>query len=424
VKTFTIIFFVLLTCLYTTIQAQSVLVKSHKDVLKKMMKKDKAFSNILRHKKSYKIQIIYTQVDRDNNNKPNFTQYSYRLNPYQYFYCASMVKLPTCAMTLERLNKLGINGLDLNTRLSIDSANTCEPGVKKDTTSVNYPSLATYFKKMLLVSDNDAFNRAYDFLGPEYIYNRMVQLGYPNARIDQRYAGCTPMENRLTPAFKFYGNNDSVIYSQTGLVCAQQYSYPFAKKMLIGKGFYNDSSGKIGPPKDFEYSNFLPLENVEDVLISLIFPNSVPQSQRFDLTPIQYKFLQQYMSEYPEESYFKEYQDTGYYPAYKKYYFYGRSKNAVIDSNIRIFNIVGRAYGFLSDVAYIVDFKNNIEFFLSAVTYTNKDGILNNDKYEYDSVGYPFFVNLSKMIYNYERKRKREHKPDLSEFKLNYSANK
>ncbi len=388
------------------------------------MKRDKAFSNILKHKKEYKVQVIYTQIDRDSRNAPHFTQYSYRLNPRQYFYCASMVKLPTCAMAMERLNNLGIKGLDKDTRLTIDSLNVCEPAVKLDTATINYPSLGTYIKKMLLVSDNDAFNRAYDFLGPEYIYNRMVQLGYSNARIDQRYAGCTPTENKLTPSFKFYNDNGAVIYSQSQTLCQQQYRYPFAKKMIMGIGFYNDSSDKIGPPKDFEYSNFLPLENVQDVLISLLFPNSVPASQRFNLTPEQYKFLQQYMSEYPEESYFKEYHDTSYYPAYKKYYFYGRRRNAVIDSNIRIFNIVGRAYGFLSDVAYIVDFKNNIEFFLSAVTYTNKDKILNDDIYEYDTVGYPFFVNLSKMIYNYEKQRKHQYKPDLKEFKMDYSANK
>ena len=420
-------FFVLLTCLYSTIQAQSVLMKPNKSFLKKMMKKDEnhAFDDVLKHHKDYKVQIIYTQVDRDAKNAPHFTQFNYQLNPKQYFYCASMVKLPTCAIALERLNKLNINGLDYNTRLSIDSINACEPKVKLDALSdINYPSIGTYIKKMLLVSDNDAFNRGYDFLGPDYLYKRMYQSGYFYARIDQRYAGCGLEENHITPGFKFYNSTGSVIYSQPDSTHVTLYQYPFAKEMLVGKGFYDDGTHTIKEPKDFEYSNFLPLENVQDILMSLIFPNSVPSYQHFDLKPEQYKLLQQYMSEYPQESYFKEYHDTSYYPAYKKYYFYGRKRNAVIDTNIRIFNIVGRAYGFLSDVAYVVDFKNNIEFFLSAVIYTNKNGILNDDKYEYDTIGYPFFVNLSKMIYNYEKLRKRQYTPDLKEFKLDYTANK
>ncbi len=55
-----------------------------------------------------------------------------------------------------------------------------------------------------------------------------------------------------------------------------------------------------------------------------------------------------------------------------------------------VFNKPGWTYGFLIDAAYIADFKNNIEFMISACIYTNSDGILNDDKYDYDTIGYPF----------------------------------
>ena len=89
-----------------------------------------------------------------------------------------------------------------------------------------------------------------------------------------------------------------------------------------------------------------------------------------------------------------------------------------LDSNIRIFNKEGDAYGFLTDVAYIVDYKNNIEFFLSANIYCNSDGIFNDDHYDYETVGYPFLRNIGRVIYEYELQRKRERIPDLSTFKL------
>ena len=72
---------------------------------------------------------------------------------------------------------------------------------------------------------------------------------------------------------------------------------------------------------------------------------------------------------------------------------------------------------FLTDAAYIVDFKNNIEFMVSACIYTNSDGVLNDDKYEYDTIGYPFFKEVGDIIYEYELKRRRKYKPDLSIFK-------
>jgi hypothetical protein len=91
-----------------------------------------------------------------------------------------------------------------------------------------------------------------------------------------------------------------------------------------------------------------------------------------------------------------------------------------ISPNIRIFNKVGDAYGYLLDNAYVVDFDKGVEFMLSAVINTNVDGIYNDGKYAYHQLGYPFMKNLGRTVYKYELKRKRRHKPDLSEFKLKY----
>jgi len=52
--------------------------------------------------------------------------------------------------------------------------------------------------------------------------------------------------------------------------------------------------------------------------------------------------------------------------------------------NIRIFNKVGQAYGFMTDCSYVVDTLNKVEFFLSCSMYLNADGILNDGIYEYD----------------------------------------
>ncbi len=87
-----------------------------------------------------------------------------------------------------------------------------------------------------------------------------------------------------------------------------------------------------------------------------------------------------------------------------------------IPGHIRIFNKVGDAYGFLTDAAYIVDFKNNIEFILSATIYTNENQTFNDDNYEYAEIGLPFLKNLGQAIYEIELEREREYKPDLSRF--------
>jgi hypothetical protein len=67
-----------------------------------------------------------------------------------------------------------------------------------------------------------------------------------------------------------------------------------------------------------------------------------------------------------------------------------------------------------------VDFKNKVEFMVSGNIYVNSDGVLNDDKYEYEETGYPFFKEVGNIIYQYELKRKRKHAPDLSAFQFDY----
>jgi len=126
------------------------------------------------------------------------------------------------------------------------------------------------------------------------------------------------------------------------------------------------------------------------------------------------------MSQYPSEERHPRYDTTEYFDSYTKFFLF-KAGRTPIPSYIRIFNKPGWSYGFLTDVAYIVDFKNKVEFMLTGVIYVNRDGVLNDDKYEYDETGYPFFREVGEIIYRYELGRKRRFRPDLDKFKLSYA---
>lgn len=66
------------------------------------------------------------------------------------------------------------------------------------------------------------------------------------------------------------------------------------------------------------------------------------------------------------------------------------AQETTMPGNIRIFNKIGDAYGFLNDIAYIVDFESKAEFILSATILCNANGIFNDDKYDYDTIGFLF----------------------------------
>ncbi|MBI3502159.1 MAG: serine hydrolase [Bacteroidetes bacterium] len=379
------------------------------------------FQSVFQNSGEYKVQIIYTQIDRDKKNIPHFTQYNFHLDPATYFYPASMVKLPAAALALEKINSLREKGVDKFSRLKIDSAWKCQTKMEFDSTAENgYPSVAHFIKRMLLTSDDEAYNRMFSFVGMEFLNRRMQEMGYANTRITHSFdVNCLGELARHTNPFIFYDKSGKEIYRQPMLVCEKKYPPPFGE-IKIGKGYLDSKNKLVNQPKDFTYLNCMTLQEVHDMLLSVIFPASVPEDKRFKLTGDDYSFLRKYLSMYPRESDFPKYDSKKYWDSYKKYFLYGDSKDSITNKNIRIFNIVGQSHGFLSDAAYIVDFENKTEFMLAATIYVNSDGILNDGKYEYNEIGFPFLANLGRTIYEYEKKRKRENIPDLSEFQLKY----
>jgi hypothetical protein len=269
-----------------------------------------------------------------------------------------------------------------------------------------------------MVSDNDAYNRLYEFLGPQYINSQLHQKGYKDVQLLHRLQiALTDDENRHTNPIQFLNITNGVAYKQAMQFDTTSYDL---RNDVLGTGYYKSDS-LINSPMDFSLKNRIALEDLHSILISLLFPYKVPAVQRFNITDEDRNFLLKYMSQLPTESLYPPYSDdtAHYYPAYCKFFLYGAEKG-VLNPNIRIFNKVGEAYGELIDVAYIVDFDKKIEFFLSAAIDCNTDGILNDDKYDYETLGYPFFKQLGQVIYDYETKRPKKIEPDLSGLKFVY----
>ena len=373
--------------------------------------------DILNQPDTFHYQLIYTKIDRDKNNQPHFTNYCYRVNRNEYFNPASMVKLPTALLALEKINTLNRYGINKNTTMLTDSAFSRQTKVKYDSSAADLlPSVAHYVKKIFLVSDNDAYNRLYEFVGQRQLNERLWQMGYTGTRITRRFVTMNEDENRHTNPIRFM-QGDSLLYLQ--LPAYNPDPFDFHKKIGVGRAHYNRQDSLINAPMDFTTHNNFPLEDMQQVLQAAMFPNAVPAQKRFNLQPDDYAFLHRYMSELPGESDFPHYDTTEFFDSYTKFFMFKAWKSK-IPPYVRVFNKTGWSYGFLTDVAYIVDFNSKIEFMVSGNIYVNSDGVLNDDKYEYEETGYPFFKEIGNIIYQYELKRKRKYVPDLSAFQFDY----
>ncbi len=378
------------------------------------------FSGILKHPAQNEVQILYTQINRDKNNIPHFTSYGYRLNANHYFYPASTVKLPTAIFALEKINELKITGLTKTTPMLTDSSHDGESKLITDTSSLNgKPSIENYIKKILLVSDNYAYNRLYEFVGREEINKKLKKYNLNHTRIISRLAINDGGESaKHTNPINFY-DQDKLIYHQPAQYDTNNYPM-HPDNMIQGKGYLDKNDKLVMQPFDFSEKNIYTIADQQMVLKRLLFPEAFTKTKQFNLNHEDYKFLYHYMSMSPGESNKPNYKSLEYFPAYCKFLFYGGDSTAVINPDIRIFNKPGDSYGYDIDNAYIIDFKHKVEFIITAVVQSNEDGIYNDNIYEYKTICLPFLKNLGQVIYQYELKREKECLPNLSKFKFSY----
>ncbi|MDP5060769.1 MAG: class A beta-lactamase-related serine hydrolase [Maribacter sp.] len=330
---------------------------------------------------NYQVQIRYTQIDR-RNDSVIFTDYDFQVNDSMYFYPASSVKFPVAVLALEKLNQ--IDSLTLNTRYYIEG-DTIESTVAKDVSQI------------FAVSDNLANNRLVEFLGFEAINQNLTDKGISPVRISHRL-GYNSDDLRTKPLIVYLNDSTTGITKSLLDKTPKQLAVLNIKK---GKGYYENDE-LIQVPFDFGLKNYYPISSQHNLLKRVIFPENFDASERFHISNDQREYLLKAMHTVPQKL---GYDATTYYDGYCKFFIYGDTKDT-IPEHIEIYNKVGFAYGTLTDCAYIKDTEKNIDFLLTATILVNKDGIFNDDAYEYDEIGIPFLAQLGREIYAQEVNRK------------------
>ncbi|MCK0192290.1 serine hydrolase [Arenibacter sp. F20364] len=330
----------------------------------------------------YELQVLYTKIDRIRDSVI-FTDYNFQVNDSNYFYPASTVKILTAVLTLEKLNEM--DSLDLYTHFYIE-------GDSLETTFANEIS------KIFAVSDNEANNRLLEFLGQDRINKSLKDKGIAPVRISHRLSTENAFEVTTRPLI-VYLNDTTITWLKPSM---NKPAKPLALNSIKkGKGYYEENN-LINEPFDFSLKNYFPLRAQNAVLKRIIFPEQFPKNERFNLSPNQHRFLLKAMSDLPKNI---GYNEMDYYDGYCKFFMFGDTRDT-IPKYLKIYNKVGNAYGTITDFAYIKDNKNNVEFMLTATLLANKNGVFNDNIYEYEKIGLPFLAQLGREIYILELAKK------------------
>lgn len=339
---------------------------------------DPAITKVIGSPEQYEVQIMYSGIERQGDSVV-FTNESFRLDPDTYFYPASTVKFPIAFLALEKIGST--DSLTSTSRFFVE-------GDSLETT------IRDEVNKIFAVSDNDAYNRLFEFLGTNHINTRLEEMNIGPVRIAHRLS-VEDADDPKTRPLVFY-LNDTTLTQWPGTnnkpVTALEMN-----SVLKGKGYY-DGDSLMEQPMDFSKKNYLPVESLHNLMKRVIFPENFNQEETFQLQEDDRNFVLERMAALP---YTSGYDRTEYYDSYVKFFMFGDKKEDMPE-HIQIYNKVGYAYGYLTDCAYIKDTENNVEFLLTATIHVNEDGIYNDNVYEYDETGIPFLAALGRSIYDHE----------------------
>jgi hypothetical protein len=375
--------------------------------------RDPRLDSIVGRPDVYEVQVVYTQIDRDAQQRPRFTTWHWGVDSTRYFYPASTVKMPLAFLALEKINNLRASGyprISRDTWYRLDSVQPHQRAYAVDSMAPGQrPSVAQDVRAIFAVSDNDAYNHLFDFLGREYINTTLRGKGYAHTGIVHRFYASQRDQRRAQPIAFFaptYG-----IFQEGEKVDRLEWPNPQVGTRK-GKGYLDGEGNLVRKPFDFSTKNWFALTDMERMLRSVLFAEAMPREGRFNLSKDDLRFLHRSMGQFPREFEYPRY-DTAHYPdGYVKFVVMGDTRQPQ-NGQVRVFNKVGEAYGTLTDVAYVVDFERNVEFVVAVTILCNRDGVYNDDRYDYDAVGFPFLANVGRVLLEYERQRPRAVAPDL-----------
>ena len=350
------------------------------------------FAIYVQNKEQLKLQIIYSEIQHKKSGRIEYDEGTFHYDPKNYFYPASLVKLPLSIFVMETFDSLKKVKNSFSAQMPFRTESVpCSPAYPLAKKA--FSTFEREIQKMLIISDNEAYNRHFEFLGRDAIRKKLDFYGLNSAMIRHRFSVCSEEQNKVTNAFLF-GN--PLFYKQEMRKSEQ---FPdFAEPAFVGKSWLNSKGELQNKPYDFTTKNRMDLMQFHRVLQNLIYPGSVAKMPAFRLSSASREFLMNQLKQTPKKANIKGDDGTDYDDNYTQYLYYGQTKKMPQKSGLKIYNIVGQSYGFLSDVAYFKDDVSGQEFFLSAVIYANKSDVINSGSYDYKNIGFPFLAKLGQAL--------------------------
>jgi hypothetical protein len=343
----------------------------------------------------HRIQILVSFVER-RGRSVTLERHGFRVGT-EYYYPASAIKLCAAVAALATMRGLIAAGH----RVGLDSPlvfHPLLPGERPETGGADQASritLGRLLRQTLIVSSNDAFNRLYDFAGPEALHETMWSAGLRDTFLFHRLSvRRSEEENRMAPRIDVEkGAGVVTIPARTSALALEPRPLP---ALDVGRA-YVEGRQVVESPMSFARKNRMALVDLQNLMIMVMRPDIELGLPGLALHRKDRAFLQRAMRDAPAESRDPVFPPEDHDILRFKPVLGGLTRVAPI-SRWAVWNKAGTAYGFRIENAYVVDQRTKRAMFFTVAIYANADGVLNDDEYEYDTVADPFIHDLAEAV--------------------------
>jgi hypothetical protein len=363
----------------------------------------KSFTPILATPETFRAQILVAEVVTNRHGRVEIQRSGYRVDA-EYFYPASTVKLCASVAALQLIEELQT---EYQTPDLLEVPIAIAPLFPGDLAQTNDPgnlaggaiTVGQEIREIALVSDNQAFNRLFDLIGHEALNRRMHALGLSSVVLNHRLSETRTIPDMFASAAVTFRVPDrepiEVPARRSELRLTNS-----AARLTVGNGYWQGQQ-LVNSPMEFHRRNGISVVDLQNLLIKVVRPDINLGTPPLKLTAAHREMLVQAMTIYPRESKNPVYAADRFPDDYSKFMLSGIRRvfpSAVPGERVAVTGKLGRAYGFSIDNSYVRNPKTGRAVFVTAVLYTNSDGILNDEKYDYATIADPFFADLGEFV--------------------------
>jgi Beta-lactamase enzyme family len=357
----------------------------------------------LEHPEAFRLQVLISHVETVGGRPSRLVRSAYRLGA-EYFYPGSAIKLAAAVAALQTIAGLGASHgpIDLlEVPLRIAPLFDGDPPQEDDPTNRDHARITVghEIRKLSLVSDNQAFNRLYDLVGYDGLNRAMERLGLSSAVITHRLSETRTIPDPSASAAVTFlpPGRASIAVPARASATTRSNRGP---GLRVGTAFIRGTEF-VAEPMDFTRRNGMSLIDLQNLLVKLVRPDIDVGGPPLVLGEVHRAMLIGALTRYPRESPNPTYSADIFPDDVAKFLLAGVRRvfpSSRPGERIEITGKIGQAFGFTVENSYVHNPANGRAVFVSAVIYTNDDGVLNDDRYEYDTIARPFMADLGELV--------------------------